>query len=233
MEYGNMEKSVAGLKQGIDSRVESRPAGGVIQFGRPAMGKSGDNKVYAFGVSSKLVLDADLITDNEIEVVVNGVNVIPVTYSISHDTTMTAIVNQINADIEGAEASLDAGDVDNRTIVISIPGKDVTASMTITGGSSQPGVTVTSENNQLVVGVVLRTAKEKAGENQYNKYEAVNVLIEGRVTVEIGEAVKINDPVFILNTGVNKGKFGNSGIALKGAVYSENSNGSLANIVIV
>lgn len=93
--------------------------------------------------AGSIVFDADLIADNQVDIVINGETVDPVTFITDHDTTMDAIITQIETDVTGATASLDPEDLDNRTILVDIDdgsASGITAVVTL--GVSQAGATI-------------------------------------------------------------------------------------------
>lgn len=94
--------------------------------------------------TGKIVFDADLITGNNVDIVVNGTAVTTVPFNTDHDTTMDDIIAQIETDIPNSSASLDTGDVDNRTILIEVFETGVTTlTAVVTGGVSQAVATIT------------------------------------------------------------------------------------------
>lgn len=232
--YNNMTAKLAGLKQGLDSRVESRPAVAQIVYGVAVMGRLGDNKVDAYRLDGKLVFDADFVASNSIVITVNGTAVTAVVFDTDQATTMTALKAQIEADIAGASVALTDVAGDNRTLVVSIPGSDVVLTEAVTGGDSQATGTATQENNQVFVGVSLRTQKEYNGENYYSVNEAVNIMKEGWITVEAAEAVNENGVVYIKTSGADKGKFGASGTEVVGAKFRETLGAAgLVDIILI
>lgn len=92
---------------------------------------------------TRIVLSADLITDNVIATTIGGTEVTDVTYATSHVATMNAWIAEINSDISGSLAELFAGDANNRTVDIRTKGSRDVSVVTITGGVSQPTVAIT------------------------------------------------------------------------------------------
>lgn len=216
--YSTLDARLAGLKQGLDSRVESRPAGKIIQFGRPVMGYAADKKAYPYVDAGKIAGSADLSASNSTVVTVNGVALTAVVYGTSHIATMNAIIAMIEASVSGADAYLDTADTNNRTIIVRIKGVEVVVTAATTGGSAVTW-TASLTNDQIFLGVALRTMKEYNGENQYNVNEAVNVMVEGWLSVETGVAVDENNNAYIITSGANKGLFGASGTLVADAQY--------------
>lgn len=99
--------------------------------------------IYIATATGKIVFDADLVTSNEIDIVVNGTAVTTVTFNTDHDTTMDDIVTQIEADITNSSVTLDATDVNNRTLLVEVFGGVSTLTAAVTLGASQAGATIT------------------------------------------------------------------------------------------
>lgn len=219
--YGNIEKALAGLVKGFDTKVESWLAKAGIDFGYPIFGYKGSER-EAYGYlkdAGKLVFDADFVTSNVITITVNGTDTADVTFDTDHDTTVDAVLAAIRA-LDGVEAALDADDTDNRTFYIRTKGETVTIAEAITGGSSQATGTITYGSSQVYVGVAQRTEREPDSTGAY--YESgdmVNALVEGAVYVECSEAVNANETPYI---DTATGKFGNADEAVTGH-YIENA----------
>jgi hypothetical protein len=103
---------------------------------------------YAFIIlgeqTAKVVFDADFVASNSIVFTINGEAVTAVPFNADQATTMGDLDTQIEADIDDAVVTIDAGDTNTRTLDISIPGTGVqSCSVAITGGASQPDETVT------------------------------------------------------------------------------------------
>lgn len=97
---------------------------------------------YAFMIlatkTAKVVFDADLITDNDIDMTINGVAITQVPFNTDHDTTMTDLKTQIETDITNSTVTLLDTGGNNRDFTIEIT--DTTPSISsavVTGGASQ------------------------------------------------------------------------------------------------
>ncbi len=107
---------------------------------------------YGFGIIpstvATIVFDADFVASNSIVFTINGTAVTAVPFNTDHDTTMDDCITQIEADIANSSVSLDTGDPNNRTLIISIFGQTgvSTASVVVTGGASQPTGTTTYDD---------------------------------------------------------------------------------------
>jgi hypothetical protein len=99
---------------------------------------------YAFSVlglkAGKIVLSADLITDNVIHTTINGTAVADVPYATSHANTMAAWETAIETALGAKFAATDT----SRTMDIVGTGVDVMSVVcTVSGGASQPTATIT------------------------------------------------------------------------------------------
>jgi hypothetical protein len=219
--YNNMDAAVAGLKYGLDSQTESWNAKEAISHGDSVFGYAGDDKsAWLFHLdTSTTVFDGDFVASNSIVATVNGTAVDAVVFDTNQATTMTALAAQIEADIEGATATLTDETGDNRTIAIFIEGTDVVVSWSVTGGGSQADNTVTQSSAQVFVGVAQKTAGEFSSSQSkldgteinaavnYEAGDAVNVMVVGYIYVNAIGAVNANSAAYILKSGSNKGKW--------------------------
>jgi len=207
--YDYIDTARAGLLSDLDNQIEggwaAKPAAG-IEFGYPVFGYVGD-KVSAytyFGNDvSKLVFDADFVASNSIVITVNTVSAGAVVYATSHDNTMDLVLAALNA-MTGVEAVLDATDTDNRTFFILTKGVTCVVTEAVTGGASQPDGTITQESGQVYLGMAVMT-QNSAG--LYEQYDAVNVLVKGKVWAQCSTAAAANMLAYVGAAG----KMANSG----------------------
>jgi len=103
---------------------------------------------------SRVVFSTDFITGNTIDFTINGTAVTQVTFTTDHDTTMAAIVSQIESDVANSSVTLSDVAGDNRTLDITVDGYPAeTVAITLGGGASQPtasintGLAVVTEQN--------------------------------------------------------------------------------------
>jgi len=240
-QYANIDPKIAGLKQGLDSRVESKIVAELlgIDFGLPVFGNEGvDDLIYLYhNDRSQLAFDADFVTANSIVITVNGTAVTAVPFNTDHDTTMNDVIAQIEADITGSSVALDATDGTNRTIFIDINGVEVIVTEAITGGGSQATGTATISSRQVFKGYSLFTQKESAektdldgnvidaADAKYLLKDAANVLIDGWVTVTMFEAVNSGVAAYVkVAAGATQGQTGTTtsgNTALTGVTIDE------------
>jgi len=108
---------------------------------------------YVFSIiasnAATVVFDADFEASNAIVFTINGTAVTSVDFIADHDTTMAALKTQIESDITDSTVTIDATDETGRTLIIEVfSGAGVeTASVVVTGGTSQPAGTITFVNS--------------------------------------------------------------------------------------
>lgn len=220
--YGTLDESINGLVQGLDYTTEGRfAAAEEIQFGAAVFGYVGENiKVGGYYLDvSKLVYDADLITDNVTNVTVNGVAIAPVTFLTTHDITIALIVVAINA-LDGVEAVLDSTDTDSRTILIRTKFAAAVAISVVTLGNTQAGASATTHSGMVFMGVS-RFIQNDTG--VYSLYDSVEIVTSGQISVTPVEAVEALEPAYVDNSGADIGEFSNAGFAV-GARYLKNAS---------
>ena len=220
--YGTLDESINGLVQGLDYTTEGRfVAAEEIEFGAAVFGYVGENiKVGGYHLDvSKLVYDADLVTDNVINVTVNGVAISPVTFLTSHAVTIALVVAAIDA-LVGVEAVLDSSDVNSRTILIRTKFDEAVATSVVTLGATQAGATATTHSGMVFMGVS-RFIQNDTG--VYSLYDSVEIVTSGQISVTPVEAVEALEPAYVDNSGADIGEFSNAGFAV-GARYLKNAS---------
>lgn len=105
------------------------------------------NGFYLNGIwqeGSQVSLSTDLVTSNVINITLNGVSLTPITYATSSINTLSLIQASIQA--QTGILVCDLTGTNNRTITIvpQPPLQAVVSVFTITGGASQPSVTITN-----------------------------------------------------------------------------------------
>lgn len=239
--YNTLDKGVAGLKSGLDSRVKSmvvKEENG-IDYGYPVFGYLADaSSAYRYHNNrAKVAFDADFVASNSIVITVDGTAVTAVVYATSHAATMTALLAQIEADITGATCTLDSTDVNGRTFFIEIQDDgDRVVSEAITGGGSQATGTITYDTTMIFQGFALFTQKESpvkydldgnvidAAAAKYAYKDSINVMVNGWIYVVTAAAVEANAAAYVVATGANEGKcddLSTSNVALSGVMFDE------------
>lgn len=196
--YGYIEESIVGLLDGIDHVIEGQwiaPDAG-IEFGSPCFAYPGDENQlvpYVRDVNS-FVLSANLVTGNSIVVTINGTALSAVAFGTSHAATMQSIVTAIN----NADADAVVVGTNNRTLLVRTKEDTADVSVAITGGATQATATKTTGSSLTFVGVSTRT-QNSAG--IYEQYDAVDVVVHGRVNASVTGEVVANSPVGINSEG--------------------------------
>jgi hypothetical protein len=249
--YNDIDTKLAGLKQGLDSRVVSRRSSQAagLDFGYPVFGYAGNEKdVFLFRNNrAKILWDADFVTGNSIDITVDGTAVTTVPFNTDHDTTMDDVAAQIEADIAGSSVTLIDTGGNNRDIYITIEDDDNRAATeAVTGGASQASGTITYDSTMIFEGISMfsqREAAQKVDANgvvleaataAYPEKEAANVMIDGWITVVTADAVVSKSAAYVVATGANQGKVTDSAsgnTALTGATIDEDV--SAAGLAIV
>jgi hypothetical protein len=157
---------------------------GVVQrIGKPQQGR------LPKANKAKIVLDADLVASNVVNLKVNGLAMAPVTYGSSHAATMAAVVVAIKAIAGVGNAVLDSSDTNSRTILVySNDGLDcLVTDAAVTGGVSQANITVTTSTTDVIYGIsIMSQAIEQVrftGIVAYTSGAPVGCLVRGRIWV--------------------------------------------------
>ena len=189
-QYDTLEQAMAGLiaegiegKRSIKSRANQDANG--INFGAPAMGYIGDEvECYPMILdTAKIVFDGDFGATDAVSFTINGATSATVTYATSHANTMDLIVAALAAmtgvDVYEADATEDS---DNRTLYVRTKGVTCACTMADEGGTP-PAETITSETDQIFLGIAAYSAKNlsTAGSAMYERYEDVNILEYGNI----------------------------------------------------
>ena len=202
----NMGVAFAGMK--VDSRfdlVESAAAFLAIPFGRAVASEAGEADVHIpVRDRGTITYSTDFITGNVIALSVNGIAISPVTYATSHAATATALLAAINA-LTGVVATKDAAGL---VFTIETKGIAITLTSSVTGGVSQPTVTIVTAttSDEIFRGISLHRHNEVG---QYSVNDIVDVLRQGIVWVDTSVAVTADDDAYVDMAG-GLGKFTNS-----------------------
>jgi len=212
--YGDMKKAIAGLLYGIECETESLAAGENLYPGDPVFGMVGDEKVgYGAHISAvSLTASADLVTGNSAVVTVNGVTLDPVAFEESSEQTVKKIINAIDQSMEIRALGIDAFSLAGspKAVILQGPGVTITASITVTGGASQPTFASAAYSSMKFMGVArfqqLGFAKETG---YYPANTSVPIQTDGKVFVPVADNANPDDkkPAYIILSGSNAGKF--------------------------
>lgn len=232
--YGDPARAIAGQKYGLQDVVESHMAAENIEPGAALFGKVGDDRVFkAHKNAVTLVGSADCVTSNSLAVTVNGVALDAVAFDTNMDTTLAAVVEAINGNETLSAAGIIANTVAGSKSVIVTGESDVTASIVVTGGASQPTFTATATTDMKFVGVAVHEELAyKEGTGFYPKGIPVNVLAHGKIYVPVAEGASPADKkaAYVVLSGDDAGKFTDdaSGTYDAGCVFRSDVQDGLA-----
>lgn len=246
-EYGNMDIAIPGLQvEGIQSvsSIRSRVAKQAIDFGNPVMGYLGDEvSSYNYALdTSKIVWDADFVTGNTIEIVVNGQSTGLIPFNSTHNDTMDDVLAAVTAltitdsvlGTVGVDASLDGAAAPNRTLYIRAKGLDLTVTEEVLSGASQATGTITYQTDQVFIGVAFFVQKDiaVAGAGGFRVDQSVSVMERGIVWVNVNAPTVADDDAYIDNAGGDKGVFAAAGDTINCKFRSNNTTNSTTSDVI-
>lgn len=213
--YDPPARAIAGQKYGLKDNVRTYRAGEKIYPGDPVFGMVGDETAcYGAHINAvTLTASGALISGNQVAVTVNGKALAPVLFASSSAATLAAIVQAIELDDDLGEQGITASVLEGTNAFIIVgPGISITASATVTGGSSQPTFTPVADTNMKFLGVAEHTELGfKEGVGFYPPTHAVNVMDFGEIYVPVAEGVSPLDkePAYIILSGSEAGKFTN------------------------
>jgi hypothetical protein len=215
MLYGETPNAMIGQLYGSHAITETVTAAEKIYPGDPVFGLVGDDKMgYLAHVNEvTLTASANLITGNQIAIVVNGVNVGGVAFQTDHATTMAAIVNAIDQNEAVRALGIDAFQMEGVPLAIYLgaPGVSITAALTVTGGNTQATFSSSVGTSSKFIGIAKRSdaLSFKDGVGFYPPSMPVGVLKEGRIAIRLADAAVPGDkkPAYIILAGDEAGKF--------------------------
>ena len=234
MQYGNIEKAVAGLQYGTESRVKSRIAAEDLPLGYPLFQLKGEDESIALISNDESIVDysVDFITGNAISVTVTrpgplGEAVeteVSTTFDTDQATTLAALVAAV-AGIDGINCVSEAA---NQITVSSDDGAAISVQSAVTGGASQPSVTVTAQNsgNQVFRGISKLTQKNPV---PYKSGDMVNIMTNGRIWVYCSTPCLAGDGVAYNASG----EFANSGTTIPGMLFESNLDAPGLALVVI
>jgi hypothetical protein len=88
-------------------------------------------------------------------------------------------------------------------------GTDITVSVVVTLGVSQPTVTTTYSSDQVFLGVAMYVSKDIASANagKFRQYQPVSILNIGKIWALANGTMADSDVAYIISSGANKGLF--------------------------
>ena len=212
--YGSIDASIAGMKQGLSARVESKISGDTagIAFGKPVFKYVGDdNVVYTYKKNKvTLTLSKAMIGGDVATITIDGTAAGAVTYTGSMPETGALIIAALEAAFPTAVVACTDNAANGNTwliytVVIEDDANRV-ASGVITGGA--PTVTPTYSTTMVFKGFAMFTQKEAAVKKDlsgntlvaataaYKVGEAVNVMVNGWISTLTSAAVSSGNGVY-------------------------------------
>lgn len=163
-----------------------------------------------------LVFDADIVTDNVVDLDVNGDSITSVPFNSTHALTMADLITQIELHADVGSAILDPADGTDRTLIVTaVDGEDIVlTNIVVTLGGSQAGGVWTSGSRDEIYGLIQKVPAliAVAGVVAYAINDAVNLVRQGALWCYVEEAVTNYDPVFcriLTNATLVPGNFRN------------------------
>jgi hypothetical protein len=211
--YDPPARAIAGQKYGLKDNVRTYRAGEKIFPGDPVFGMAGDeNTCYGAHVNAvTLTASEALVTGNKVAVIVNGKSLSVVEFINSSNETLAAIVQAIELDDSLSELGITAFMVEGANAIgIVGPGITITASATVTDGTSQATFASAADTNMKFLGVAEHTELGfKEGAGFYPPNHAVNVMDFGEIYVPVADDASPSDkePAYIILSGDDAGKF--------------------------
>lgn len=234
MQYGNIEKWVAGLKLGIDSRTKSLNAAMAIPLGYPVFQLKGNEESGALLSNDKatVLYSADFVALNVITVDVLRANasggMTTDQVSVEFDTDQATTLANLRAVVGGIDGITESGSAARTLILTSDTGEVITVTTVVTLGASQATATITAANsgNQVFVGISQHSHNEPA---EYPSGKMVNVMIDGWMVIYCATACVSGEKVYYNSNG----EFANAGTEAVGVTFDSNlSAAGLASVRI-
>ncbi len=218
LDYNNdMNKGYPGLIGSlVNSTIRTKAAQHDIGFGMGVVSGSDADKQIRVPINDTgtLLFDADFVTDNVINLTVNGVAIVPVTFATSHAATLTLLTAAI-----ALLTGINAVELGARSVTIS--GSDIDIVVTniiITAGSSQAGGVFSQLYSSIFRGFTVHTHKQANLTHDtavYSDKEAVNYMTKGDILVPTSKAVSQDESVYIVVGGTDAGKATNEAVSGK------------------
>lgn len=241
----NLEQGTAFAGLVADSRnkvIESASAVNAIDFGAGVVA-SDENAQYGVrtpcATTYIITDDAGAYTAGAIIVTINGVEATAV-YNADKNTTLGDLATAIQA-LDDVLTAVYASGPHTITITHANDVNIATASIDITAitGAMTISSDVITSTDSLIRGVAVAVAKDNRQmpvvgaltflADGYLNTETVNVLTQGKIWVDVADAVVIDSAVYLIVLGANRGKFTDEtsgNIALPTATFKQATTGS-------
>ena len=194
-----------------------------MQFGNGvAQGDDAEKNVRNFYQElSALTFSADLAADDIVNVSVNGVAILAVTYAVSHAATFAAVIAAIDL-LDGVTAAAGAGRIVNidRPVLVAEDSADILIVAAVTnGGSGTAAASMTYSTDQTYAGCVILKQNE---DGEIEQYEDAGIITQGVIWGELvaAQSPAVDGSVYVVSKGSNRGKFSTVDDATTEAVLS-------------
>ena len=204
--YGTPDVAIAGLPYGMKADVDSAIAQEDIAFGSPIFGPVGvENKAYGpHKDKATVTYTSDTQSTSVLTTVINGISVAN-TFGTDHATTMTAHIAAINAKAELVALGITAVASTARIFFVNAPaGLDLVVTSAITVAGAATGA-ITYGTNLKFLGVApfieIGSKTIGAGTAKWEALQAVNIVKQGMLWVQVESSVADKDPAYVSGVG--------------------------------
>lgn len=211
--YENIQQLAAGVKYGSQRTNVTEPyvAKADLGFGKAAFGYAGDpdTATDVFNDKNTMTYSGAFVVDNVVDFSVNGLSIDPVTFITDHATTIGLLVAAIAALDPDFEVT-SSGNI----VTVTAPGADIVLTSSVTGGTARtatPGTAAVADD-LVFLGAVLKAQKAPDAANSevgYVEDEMLEVMRSGYLCVQVDAIANCSEhsPVYVITSGVDKGKF--------------------------
>lgn len=226
----------AGLIADSSNRViRTYPTLKALEFGLVASYDSASGKVKPFENNiTRIQFSAVIVTDNVINMEINGVAITPVPFNTNNATSLADLATEIesNEDVESAVA--DASN--NRVNVYKKPTSNSTIAVTnaaVTGGASQANVTISNLTDEQIIGIAVHEHKAPInGLVRYEADDAAGIMVQGAIWGQTNTNVTVEGKVYAIPTSA-KMTSGTNNTLIKNAQFRKYKTGDEIAVVQV
>lgn len=203
--------------------------------------------------ASSIDIVGSFVTGNSIVITLNGSALPAIAYAGSHQATLDAIVAQLRAQsvVENVNVTTEGWITPHTTIsvVVNPPATTGVTAMAVTGGATQPTITILQAPYNMFAGVCQKSDLAaplfpNIGNVQpfqgYVEGQCMNILRDGRIYVQVEEAVTKGSTVYIRvvegGSGFPRGSFrasADGGNAVAAPLFSYMSNAAAGEVAVV
>ena len=225
-----------------------------IPFGYAVVATSDPSYGYLLPGSraSSIEIVGSFVTGNSIVITLNGSALPAIAYAGSHSATVDAVVAQLRAQsvVENVNVTTSGFITPTTTIsvVVNPPATTGVTAFVVTGGASQPTVSILQAPFNLFAGIAQRTSLVNPiipAPNNAQPYQGyfegswMNVLRDGRIFVVVEEAVTKGSTVYVrvvANSSYERGSFrasADGGNAVTAPLFTYMSNAAAGEVAVV